>query len=96
MVGDQAAGDRAVVITALRGMLNTLADNLGTDATGLGEDDIIPDTGVLDSAGVIEFVMLVDSAYGLALEAEDMTIDNLGSLSAVAAFVAARRANRPS
>jgi len=83
--------DRATLIAALRGMLQAIADPLGTDATGLAEDDIIPDTGVLDSAGVIEFVIAIDNAYDLGLEAEDMTIDNLGSLAAIATFVAARR-----
>lgn len=86
------ADDRAAIIATLRGILKTLADTLGTDASKLGEDDIIPDTGILDSAGVIEFVMTIDGQFDLALDAEDMTIDNLGSLSAIAAFIATRRA----
>jgi D-alanine--poly(phosphoribitol) ligase subunit 2 len=86
--------DRAVIITALRGMLETLARNLGTDASAISEDDIIPDTGVLDSAGIIEFVMAIDHAYDLGLEPEDMTIDNLGSLAAIAGFIEARRGKR--
>jgi D-alanine--poly(phosphoribitol) ligase subunit 2 len=86
--------ERGAVIAALRGMLQTLAENLGTDASGLEEDDMIPDTGILDSAGIIEFVMTFDNVYELGLQAEDMTIDNLGSLSAIAAFIAARRAGR--
>lgn len=83
--------DRAAVIATLRGILKTVTDTLGTDPSGLGEDDLIPDAGVLDSAGLIEFVMLADNAFNLALEAEDMTIDNLGSLSAIAALIAARQ-----
>lgn len=86
--------DRAAIIAALRGILDALADSLGNDASGLAEDDIIPDTGVLDSAGVIEFVISIDNAYNLGLEAEDMTIDNLGSLAAIASFIAARQASR--
>jgi acyl carrier protein len=83
--------DRTTLIAALRGLLQTIADSLGTDTSGLAEDDIIPDTGVLDSAGVIEFVIAIDNAYDLGLEAEDMTIDNLGSLAAIATFIATRR-----
>jgi acyl carrier protein len=88
------ADDRTAIIAALRGMLKTLADNLGTDASGLDEVDLIPDAGVLDSAGVIEFVMMIDNAYNLGLEAEDMTTDNLGSLSAIASFISVRRAGQ--
>lgn len=84
--------DRNAIISRLRGLLKQLADDFGTDSSAITEDDVIPDTGVLDSAGVIEFVMLIDNAYDLALEAEDMTIDNLGTLSAIAAFIAARQA----
>lgn len=86
--------ERAAIITALRGMLQTLASQLGNDASGIAEDDIIPDTGVLDSAGLIEFVMVVDEAYNLGLEPEDMTVDNLGSLAAIAGFIAARSGQR--
>lgn len=88
------ADDRAAIVATLRGMLKSLADNLGTDANGLGEDDIIPDSGVLDSAGVIEFVTMIDDTYDLQLEAEDMTTDNLGTLTAIASFITARRAGR--
>ena len=84
--------DRTAIIARLRGLLTQLADYFGTDASRIPEHDVIPDTGVLDSAGVIEFVMLIDNAYDLALEAEDMTIDNLGTLSAIAAFIATRQA----
>jgi len=86
--------DRNVIITRLRGLLVQLAGDFGTDASNVAEHDVIPDAGILDSAGVIEFVMLIDDAYDLALEAEDMTIDNLGSLSAIAAFIASRQAAR--
>lgn len=88
------ADDRTAIISELRRMLETLASNLGTDASGIGETDIIPDTGVLDSAGIVEFVMTIDNAYDLELDAEDMTVDNLGSLAAIAGFIEARRTKR--
>jgi len=87
-MGDQ----RADIIAEVRGILAELAGRLGHDATGVAEDDIIPDTGALDSAGLLEFVVLIDDKYALALQPEDMTIDNLGSLASIAAFVIARRA----
>lgn len=86
--------NRADTIAALRRMLEALASSLGNDARGIGEDDIIPDTGVLDSAGIVEFVMTIDNFYELGLDAEDMTVDNLGSLAAIASFIESRRAQR--
>ena len=83
--------ERSDLITELRVLLGDLSRRLGTDAGPIGETDIIPDTGALDSAGLLEFVVLIDEKYALAIEPEDMTVDNLGSLGAIADFVIARR-----
>jgi len=83
---------RAAITADLRVMLREVAGKLGNDAGSVAEDDIIPDTGVLDSAGLLEFVVLIDEKYALALQPEEMTIDNLGSLAAIVDFVLARRA----
>jgi acyl carrier protein len=85
---------RADLIAELRVILNEVADRLGQDAGGIEDEDIIPDTGVLDSAGLLEFVVTIDEKYALALQPEEMTIDNLGSLAAIADFVRARGATR--
>ena len=82
---------RTTIIADLRVILRTVASKLGQDTSDVAEDDIIPDTGVLDSAGLLEFVVLIDEKYALALQPEEMTIDNLGSLSAIATFVLARK-----
>ena len=81
---------RAKLLAELRVILGDVAGKLGQDAGGVADDDIIPDTGVLDSAGLLEFVVLIDEKYALALEPEEMTIENLGSLAAIADFVLAR------
>lgn len=87
---------RADLIAVLRSLLGEVAGRLGHDATRVAEADIIPDTGVLDSAGLLEFVVLIDEKYALALEPEDMTVDNLGSLASIADFVIARKGAGPS
>ena len=83
---------RSPLIAELRSLLGELSRRLGTDVGPIGDTDIIPDTGAVDSAGLLEFVVLIDEKYTLGLEPEDMTIDSLGSLAAIADFVIARRA----
>jgi acyl carrier protein len=83
---------RTDILAELRVILNEIADRLGQDASGIEDEEIIPDTGVLDSAGLLEFVVAIDEKYALALQPEEMTVDNLGSLAAIADFVLARRA----
>ncbi len=82
---------RTTIIADLRVILREVAGRLGQDSSHVAEDDVIPDTGVLDSAGLLEFVVLIDEKYALELEPEEMTIDNLGSLAAIADFVLARK-----
>jgi len=83
---------RSDIIADLRAILADLSRRLGHDEVPLGETDIIPDAGALDSAALLEFVVLIDEKYDLVLEPEDMTIDTLGSLAAIADFIMARRA----
>lgn len=87
--------NRAVIIAELRLVLNEVVVRIGQDAGGVEDEDIIPDTGVLDSAGLLEFVVAIDEKYALALQPEEMTIDNLGSLAAIANFILARKAAGP-
>jgi acyl carrier protein len=75
----------------MKARLAEVARGIGRDATRLGEDDIIPDSDAIDSAGLLEFVVWYDEKYQLALEPEEMTVDNLGSLARMADFAIARR-----
>jgi len=84
------ATDRADILRRLRARLTETASLLGNDASRLSDTDIIPDSGVVDSAGLLEFVVWYDEAFALDLQPEEMTIDHLGSLAAMADFALAR------
>ncbi len=83
---------RAAIIQRLRERLNQVAAGLGNDASGLSDTDIIPDAEVVDSAGLLEFVVWYDDAFSLDLQPEEMTVDNLGSFASMADFALARMA----
>jgi len=83
--------ERNAVKAAIREKVIELAKNLGADASGLTDDDIIPATGWLDSAAILELVVWYEGSYGLALKQEEINIDNLGSVNAMADFLIARR-----
>lgn len=82
---------RSEIIAELRAMLAELAAQLGNDSSAMAETDVIPDCEVVDSAGLIEFVIMVDEKYQLGIEAEDMTVDQLGTIGSIADFVLARQ-----
>lgn len=75
----------------IRAKLVELAEQTGADASELLDDDIIPATGLFDSAAILELVVWFEKTYDLPLAQEDINIDNLGSIDAMAAFLNARK-----
>lgn len=83
--------DREAIKAAVRAKVIELAKNLGMDASDLGDDDIIPATGYVDSAAILELVVWYEDAYQMPLKQEEINIDNLGSINSMADFVIQRK-----
>ena len=83
--------DREAVKAAIRSQVIELAKALGMDASEIGDDDVIPATGLLDSTAVIQLVVWYEQTYDLPLKQEEINIDNLGSIDAMTGFLLARR-----
>ena len=75
---------------AVRLKVIELAQAMGTDASELTVDEIIPASGFIDSAALLELIAWFESTYGIAIPAADLTIDNLGSASQMAAYLLRR------
>jgi acyl carrier protein len=58
----------------------------------LADDDQFLELGVIDSLGFVELVEEVQSRYGIAVDALEITEENFGSIDALVAFVERRRA----
>jgi hypothetical protein len=68
-----------------------LARALGRDARSLGFGDEIPASGLLDSPALMELIMWCEMEFGIEIEQEQLTLDNFGSIDAIAAFVKGAR-----
>ena len=77
--------------TAIRAKVLELAANLGEDASELDDDEIIPASGFLDSAAILELVVWYENEYDLPLEQFEINIDNLGSLNAMTDYLIRRK-----
>jgi len=75
----------------IRAKVIELAGGLGFDGVEVGDDDILPATGMLDSAGILELVAWYEHFFSVPLKQEEITIDNLGSIRSMAEFALARR-----
>lgn len=56
----------------------------------LQDSDPLLGKGVVDSMGVMEVVVFLEEQFGLEVDDADITEENLGSVAAIAAYVAAR------
>ena len=83
--------DRPSVRAAIRAKVIDLAKALGMDASEIGDDDIIPATGLLDSASILELVVWYEQTYEFPLKQDEINIDNLGSINAMTEFLLSRK-----
>jgi D-alanine--poly(phosphoribitol) ligase subunit 2 len=83
--------DAQAIQQAIKAKIIELVAPMGEDASDLEPDDIIPATGLIDSAGLLELIAWYEHHFKVPLKPEEVTIDNLGSLAAMANFVLARR-----
>ena len=61
--------------------------SLGT----LGDGDSFLEKGILDSTGVLELVSHLETQFGIRVESDEITPDNLDSLDKLADFVLRKR-----
>ena len=58
---------------------------------GLANDDSLIESGVLDSTGVVEMVTFLEESFGILVDDEDLTSENLDSIERLAGFVQRKR-----
>ena len=85
--------ERNAIKTAIREKVIKLANELGEDASDISDEEIIPATGALDSAAILALIVWYEEAYDFPLKQEEINIDNLGSIDAMADFLLARKAS---
>lgn len=66
-----------------------LAHELGHDARNLKNDEQIPATGFLDSAAIMALILWLEDAFNFTIPQEDLTIENLGTIDSIAAYLEA-------
>lgn len=78
--------------TIERDMRQFLADNFILDegGAGLGVDESLTESGVLDSMGVLELITFIEERFGFSVPDEDTLPENLDSVSRLVAYVERR------
>jgi acyl carrier protein len=84
--------DRNSIIAAVKGEIVRIAAVLDSDATDLQPDELIPASGFIDSAGLLELIAWFEARFDLRVAPEEFNVDNLGTVNAMADFVLQRKA----
>ena len=63
------------------------------DPKALEDRTSLLDQGIIDSTGVLEVIMFIESTFGVTVENSEMLPENLDSIERIAAFVARKTAN---
>jgi acyl carrier protein len=61
------------------------------DGAALENDTSFLDSGAVDSTGVLELIMFLESTYGVKVAPEEMVPENLDSVDRVAQFLQRKR-----
>jgi acyl carrier protein len=77
---------------AIRQAIEGIAERQGNEASGLGDGDIIPEAGILDSMGILELVVWYERHFALDLAQSEITVANLGTIERMAEYVTRKRA----
>jgi acyl carrier protein len=84
--------DKKEIMNRIREKVIELARQIGTDASQVDDEEILPATGLLDSAGILGLIVWYEEAFDMHLEQEEINIDNLGSIASMADYVLKRKA----
>ncbi len=83
--------EQQAVEAAIKQQLVRICESLGEDARGLASDELIPASGLIDSAGLLELLVWYEGHFGISLKPDEITIDNLGTIRLMAEFVLRRK-----
>jgi len=83
--------DRASIIASIKAEIVKIAATLDGDASDLQPDELIPASGYIDSAGLLELIGWFEASYDFRVPAEEFTVDNLGTMDAMAGYLLRRK-----
>ena len=58
----------------------------------IGDEDSLLGKGIIDSMGVIEVITFIQQEFGITIDDDDITEENLGNLAAISRYVAGKQA----
>ena len=83
--------DKETIRRDIRSKVMELAGRTGQRFEAPSDDEVLPATGLLDSAAILELVVWYETRFELELKQEEINIDNLGSVAAMTEFAMSKK-----
>jgi D-alanine--poly(phosphoribitol) ligase subunit 2 len=82
-----SSSDQSDAKRAIREKVITLAARRGVDARTLTDSEMIPESGALDSAAILELIMWFEMTFDLTIPQSHLTVENFGTVDAIASYL---------
>ena len=82
--------DLANARRTIRDKVIELAGRRGVDASNLQDTDLIPESGALDSVGILELITWFEMTFDITIAQIDLTVENFGTIEAMASYLQRR------
>jgi len=73
--------------SAIRAKIVDLARRRGIDASSLQDMDVIPESGVLDSVGILELITWFEMTFAITIPQPDLSVENFGTIDAMVSYL---------
>ena len=73
----------------LSGARRTIREKVirGVDASNLQDTELIPESGALDSVGILELITWFEMTFNVTIAQNDLTVENFGTIEAMASYL---------
>jgi acyl carrier protein len=72
----------------VRAKVLELASRARAKTSTLRDDEVIPETGLLDSAAIMELIVWLETRFDVEIDQGDLTIENFGTVNAIVDYLA--------
>jgi len=79
--------DRVEATREIRAKVLDLAKARKIRPRELRDDEVIPETGLLDSAGIMELIVWYETRFDLEIDQEDLTVENFGTVNSMVDYL---------
>lgn len=76
-------------VAEIEAKVRELANSLGHNPRGLTVDTVLPQSGLLDSASILELILWLELHFDVEIDQDDLSMDNFGTIRKIVNYIAA-------